>query len=260
MRCVFIKETVMPKTTVILPTYNEVENLSLMVNTLLSMNIENFNIIIVDDNSPDGTGKVADQLAQTYPAQVEVLHNTNKGGLGPAYKLGFRRAIEQQSEYVIQMDCDFSHPPHFVLDLIAKADEGYDMILGSRYTTGGGVDENWGVHRKFLSWFANRVYVRTILGLPVNDATGGFRLWRRGTLIGMGLDRIHSSGYVFQVEITYVTHRLGYSIAEVPIYFPDRERGESKMGLSITVEAALRIWQMKLRHLNLTPQMRCQDS
>jgi dolichol-phosphate mannosyltransferase len=145
--------------------------------------------------------------------------------------------------------------------MIAKIDEGnYDTVIGSRWTRGGGVDESWSVGRKLLSWFANGVYVRTLLGLPVKDATGGFRLWKRETLKGMGLERVRSNGYVFQVEITYIAYRLGYKFAEIPIYFPDRERGQSKMGSRIIIEAALRVWQVLLRHHSLNPQMRLAEN
>lgn len=246
----------MPRTTVIIPTYNEAENLPLMVEALLALNLDNFHITVVDDNSPDGTGKIGDLLASQHKGKITILHNPHKGGLGLAYKLGFKHAMQQGFDYMIQMDCDFSHQPKYVPQLIDKANEGFDIVQGSRYVKGGGVDERWGWYRKFLSWFANRVYVRTILGLPINDATAGFRLWRRATLIGMDLSRINSNGYVFQVEIAYVAHRLGYSIAEVPIYFPDRERGESKLGAKIMLEAAIRVWQMRYRHQNLTAQKR----
>ncbi len=246
----------MPKTMVILPTYNEAENLPLMAHALFELGLNDFHVLVVDDNSPDGTGQIAEDLARQHPGHMGVLHNSSKGGLGPAYKLGFKRAIRENTDYIIQMDTDFSHQPKYVPQLVAKADEGYDVVLGSRYARGGGVDESWGIHRKLLSWWANSIYVKTILNIPINDATGGFRLWRRNALIGLDLDRVASNGYVFQVEIAYVTHRLGYRVAEVPIYFPDRERGESKMDTRIMLEAALRVWQIRRRHHGLTPQMR----
>jgi dolichol-phosphate mannosyltransferase len=143
-----------------------------------------------------------------------------------------------------------------VPELIAKSEEGYEVVHGSRYVRGGGVDKSWGPHRKLLSWFANQVYVSTILNLPIHDATGGFRLWKREAMIGLGLDRVVSNGYIFQVELAYVANRLGFKIAEVPIYFPDRARGESKMGTMVILEAAARVWQVRRRHHTLTPQMR----
>jgi dolichol-phosphate mannosyltransferase len=153
------------------------------------------------------------------------------------------------------MDCDFSHQPKYIPELL-KAIEGNDMVLGSRFAKGGSVDENWSFYRKLLTWFANRVYTPTILGIPVRDATGGYRIWQRNTLIGLDLNRIRSNGYVFQVEMAYVTSRLGFRVAEIPIYFPDRELGESKMDIRIQIEAAMRVWQVRQRHRNLTPQMR----
>jgi len=159
------------------------------------------------------------------------------------------------ADYIVQMDSDFSHQPKYLPDMLATI-ETHDMVIGSRYVRGGSVDENWGFHRKLLSWFANRVYVRTLLGIPVNDSTGGFRVWRRQTLIGLDLDRVRSNGYIFQVEITYITCRLGFKVAEVPIHFPDRVRGHSKMDTGIAMEAVLRVLQVRHRHHALTPQMR----
>lgn len=249
----------MVKTTVVLPTYNEAENLELMVEALFDLGVPDLHILVVDDKSPDGTGKIADQLAVRHMGRLAVIHNKLKDGLGQAYKIGFRRAVDEGADYIIQMDCDFSHQPIYVPQLIAKAEEGYDVVHGSRYVHGGGVDKSWGPHRKLLSWFANQVYVSTILNLPIHDATGGFRLWRREAMIGLGLDRVVSNGYIFQVELAYVANRLGYKIAEVPIYFPDRVRGESKMGTRVILEAALRVWQVRRRHHTLTPQERRQD-
>jgi dolichol-phosphate mannosyltransferase len=250
----------MPQTTVVMPTYNEAENLPLMLDALLALPVD-LHVLVVDDNSPDGTGAIADRFATEHPAQIAVLHRKEKGGLGPAYLAGFKRAIEMGADYLIQMDADFSHQPKYIPEMIAKIDEGnYDTVIGSRWTRGGGVDESWSVGRKLLSWFANGVYVRTLLGLPVKDATGGFRLWKRETLKGMGLERVRSNGYVFQVEITYIAYRLGYKFAEIPIYFPDRERGQSKMGSRIIIEAALRVWQVLLRHHSLNPQMRLAEN
>jgi dolichol-phosphate mannosyltransferase len=153
------------------------------------------------------------------------------------------------------MDCDFSHQPKYLPYFIEKAAQ-HDLVVGSRYLQGGGVDETWSWSRKLLSWFANRIYVPLVLGLPVTDATGGFKLWRRHTLIGLDLDRIRSNGYVFQVEMNYVTHQLGFSIGETPIYFPDRQRGRSKMDGSVAMEAALRTWQILFRYHRLDPDMR----
>jgi dolichol-phosphate mannosyltransferase len=212
-------------------------------------------VLVVDDNSPDGTGRIADELAAQNPQYVQVLHRQAKEGLGMAYIAGFKRALELDADYIIQMDCDFSHQPRYIPALIAAAANA-DMVIGSRYVKGGGVDESWSVFRKGLSYFANRIYVRTLLNIPSNDSTGGFRLWKRSTVIGLDLDRVRSNGYVFQVELTYITHRLGFKIVEVPIYFPDRLRGHSKMGMNVASEAALRTWQIMFRYHNLTPSMR----
>ena len=246
-------KNVMAQTTVVLPTYNEAENLPLMVDALLALPV---NILVVDDNSPDGTGDIAERLAAEHRGRITVMHRTEKSGLGTAHITGFKQAMSLGAQYLIQMDADFSHQPKYIPDLIAKLEQGNDLIIGSRYARGGGVDKTWGPYRKLLSWFANAVYVRILLGLPVSDATGGYRIWRRETLLGMGLERIHSNGYVFQVEMAYVAHRLGFHIAEIPIYFPDRTRGQSKMGSGIVFEAALRVWQLIYRHHALTPQMR----
>lgn len=249
----------MPKVMIVLPTYNEAENLPLMVDALLTLPVENLNILVVDDNSPDGTGKIADDLVAKHPGQINVLHRTSKDGLGAAYVAGFKKAISLDADYIIQMDCDFSHQPRYILPMVEAA-ECYDLVIGSRYIRGGGVDETWSFTRKALSWFANRIYVRTLLGVPINDATAGFRLWRRQTLIGLDLDRIRSNGYVFQVEMAYIACRLGFKVTEIPIYFPDREHGKSKMDSNIAVEAALRVWQVMYHHHGLNPQMRRKEA
>lgn len=241
---------------VVLPTYNERENLPLIAAELLALPVKDLRILVVDDNSPDGTGEVADELAALHPDRVFVLHRTEKAGLGPAYIAGFKHALGLGAEYIIQIDADFSHQPKYIPEMIAKLEQGYDLVIASRFMRGGGVDENWSLYRKLLSWFANRVYVRLVLGIPVADATAGYRLWRRQTLIGLDLNRVRSNGYVFQVEMTYVACRLGFRVAEIPIYFPDRKRGQSKMDLRIQLEAALRVWQVLLRHRALTPKMR----
>ncbi|MDX2163669.1 MAG: polyprenol monophosphomannose synthase [bacterium] len=244
------------KLMVVMPTYNEAENLPVMAAALLALPLPALGLLVVDDNSPDGTGQIADRLAAAHPGRVFVLHRTEKNGLGPAYVAGFKRALHLGADLIVQMDADGSHQPKYIPDLIAALDAGADVVIGSRFTRGGGVDSQWSWYRKLLSWFANRVYVRALLGIDVADATGGYRIWRRETLIGLDMDRIRSNGYVFQVEMAYVASRLGYRVGEIPIYFPDRQVGESKMDARIQVEAALRVWQVMARHRRLKPHMR----
>jgi len=245
---------------VVLPTYNEAENLPMIVEQLLALPLPDLKMLIVDDNSPDGTGQIAATWAAQYPTRIFVLHRTEKNGLGPAYIAGFKRAIEMGADVIIQMDADGSHQPRYIPDMLATLEGDADVVIGSRFTRGGGVDKTWSVYRKLLSWFANRIYVRTLLGIPVADATAGYRAWKRATLIGLDLDRIRSNGYVFQVEMAYVAVRLGYRVREIPIYFPDRLRGESKMDSKIQFEAAIRVWQLLARHRALTPAMRRTNS
>ena len=238
-----------PKVIVVLPTYNERENITRIVPALFALNIPNFHLLVVDDNSPDGTGQVAEELANevAYRGRINVLHRPEKQGLGPAYIQGFKRALALGADLVIQMDADLSHQPKYIPQLLEQARE-YDVVIGSRYAAGGSVDEGWGPLRKLLSWWANRAYAPAILHIPVSDATGGFRCYHRASLIGIDLDRVKANGYVFQVEMIYLAHRLGYRIGEVPIHFPDRQHGDSKMTGTIALEAAVRVWQIKFRH------------
>lgn len=243
--------------TIVLPTYNESENVAPMVKALLALPFEHpFSILIVDDNSPDGTGQIADQLATENAGQVNVLHRKGKEGLGKAYLAGFQWAVENGADLILQMDCDFSHQPKYIPEMV-KAIQDVDMVLASRFASGGKVDETWAWWRKLLSWFANSVYVRAVLNTHLRDSTGGFRLWRRETLIGMDIqNRIQSNGYVFQVEMAYVALRLGYKIKEIPIYFPDRKAGQSKMSFHIQWEAALRVLAVRQMHGHLKPKDR----
>lgn len=246
------------KLTVVLPTYNEAENLNRMIDALLALEVPvDLSVLVVDDNSPDGTGQMADDVAAKMPGKIGVLHRAGKLGLGTAYIEGFHRALEQGADYVMQMDCDFSHDPKYIPQMIEQmARCNCDIVIGSRYVKGGSVDETWGIGRKLLSWWANSVYVRLILWTKAKDATGGFRLWKRQVLEGMDLGRIRSNGYVFQVETIYVAEKLGYTDAEVPIHFADRKAGQSKMSFRIQMEAALRVWQVWMRHRHLKPSMR----
>jgi dolichol-phosphate mannosyltransferase len=242
-----------PKVMVVIPTYNEADNLPSLVAELQCLAVPGLEILIVDDNSPDGTGRVADDLARRHPGRVHVLHRPGKLGLGTAYLTGFRYALEQGADYVVQMDADFSHSPSYIPRFLA-AIEDYDAVVGSRYVAGGSLDDRWGWGRYFLSWWANSVYTRLILGLKVKDATAGFKCWRRTTLEGIGLDRVRSNGYVFQVEMAYLTEKLGFRVLEVPIHFEDRRIGSSKMTMPVKIEAALRTWQIRRRHRHVRRQ------
>ena len=227
---------------VVTPTYNEAENLPKLVSALFTLPLD-LSVLVVDDNSPDGTGRVADELAAAHPGRVQVLHRAGKLGFSSAYLDGFRRLLQDpQVEAIVQMDADFSHDPA-ALEPMAKKLETCDVVLGSRYVAGGRVDERWPFWRKGLSAWAN-FYARTILSLPLHDVTTGYRLWRREALTGLPFDRIHSGGYVFLVEMAYLAHCLEYRLGEVPIYFADRRWGKSKMSFKIQVEAALRVWQV----------------
>jgi dolichol-phosphate mannosyltransferase len=227
--------------TVVTPTYNEAENLPKLVSALFALPLD-VSMLIVDDNSPDGTGRIAEELALKYPGHVEVMHRPGKMGLRSAYLNGFQKLLSGDAEAIVQMDADFSHDPAALPEMVRKL-ETCDMVLGSRYVQGGSVDKDWPQWRKSLSAFAN-FYARSILRLPFHDVTTGYRLWRRETLMQIPFEKIQSSGYVFLVEMAYLTHCLEFKIGESPIYFADRRFGKSKMSFKIQLEAALRIWQV----------------
>jgi len=235
--------------TVIIPTYNEAENLPNLFSALFSLPLDGLKLLVVDDNSPDGTGRVADELAQKYAGRVSVYHRSGKLGLRTAYLEGFKMAIADGAQAVGQMDADFSHDPARLVDMAAALEQA-DVVLGSRYVAGGSLDDNWPIWRKWLSAFGN-FYARTILSLPLRDITTGFRLWRRETIMGMPLERIQSNGYIFLVEMAYMAHSLEYKFAQVPIHFADRRWGKSKMSFKIQIEAALRVWQVKYHFRDL---------
>lgn len=237
------------KTYIVIPTYNEAENLPLMAEALFKLPIDDLHLLVVDDNSPDGTGDIAESLKDAYQNGIVVLHREGKQGLGTAYLQGFALCLEKGAEAIVQMDADFSHNPEKVIPLLENLKD-HDMVLGSRYVTGGSLDDSWAAWRKSLSAFGN-FYARLILGMPILDVTGGFRAWRRDTLSGIPLDRVRSQGYAFQVEMAYITHLSGYRIKEIPIYFAERERGDSKMSLSIQVEAARRVWSILYEYRDL---------
>jgi dolichol-phosphate mannosyltransferase len=226
-----------PRATVCLPTYNERENLEPMVTALLERLGPDDRILVIDDSSPDGTGELADRLAAAEP-RVAVLHRPVKAGLGPAYLAGFRCALAEGAELVLEMDCDFSHDPDDVPRLLAAAAEA-DLVLGSRYVDGGRI-ENWGPVRRLVSR-AGSLYAQVLLGAPVRDLTGGFKCYRRVVLEAIDLDAVSARGYAFQIETTYRALRAGFRVLEVPITFIDRKVGTSKMSPTIAVEAIWRV-------------------
>jgi dolichol-phosphate mannosyltransferase len=229
-----------PGAVVCLPTYNERENIEPMVRALAG---EDVSVLVIDDNSPDGTGEIADRLAAELD-RVSVLHRERKEGLGPAYLAGFRRALADGAELVLEMDCDFSHDPKDVPRLIAAVEAGADVALGSRYVPGGGV-RNWGLHRRLLSRGAS-LYTRLLL-MPIHDATGGFKCFRREVIEAIDLEKIEAAGMVgFQVETTYRALRKGFRVVEVPIVFVDRTAGRSKMSRAVALEAVARVPALRL--------------
>jgi dolichol-phosphate mannosyltransferase len=231
---------------VVIPTYNEKENVEAIVRAVLAQ-APDIEVLIADDASPDGTGEIADRLVASEGGRVHVLHRPGKQGIGPAYRDGFRRALELGADAIVQMDADFSHPadalPGFFRDL-----ESYDLVLGSRYIDGVTV-VNWPMSRLMLSYFGNQ-YARIVLGgLPVNDATGGFKCWRREVLEAISLDTVKANGYGFQIEMTFRAWKLGYRIKETPIIFADRQLGTSKMHLNIATEALTMVWRLRWQSL-----------
>jgi len=226
---------------VIIPTYNEAENLLKLVSALFALPLD-LNILVVDDNSPDGTGRIADDLAAANPKRVRVMHRTGKLGLSSAYLQAFHTLLDNTVDVIGQMDADFSHDPAALVEMVKRL-ETCDLVLGSRYIPGGSTDVRWPIWRKALSAWGN-FYARSILRIPLRDVTGGFRLWRRETLQTMPLERVKASGYIFLVEMAYLAWCLQFKIGEVPIYFADRRWGKTKMSFKIQAEAAMRVWQV----------------
>ena len=231
-----------PNPVVCLPTYNERENLEKMVRALGDKGVD---VLVIDDSSPDGTGEIADRLAAELD-YVSVLHRPRKEGLGRAYVDGFRHVLAGGAELVLEMDCDFSHDPADVPRLIAAVEAGADLALGSRYVPGGGT-ANWGLVRRLISRGAS-IYTRVLL-MPIHDATGGFKCFRRHVLESIDLDSIDAAGYVFQIETTYRTLRKGFRVDEVPIRFADRREGHSKMSRAIVLEAVWKVPALRLAAL-----------
>jgi dolichol-phosphate mannosyltransferase len=230
------------KAIVIVPTYNERENLESLVSQIRQQP-GNFHILIADDNSPDGTGAIADRLSHEFPGEIRVLHRPRKEGLGRAYVAAFRHVLTLDYDTVIQMDADLSHSPTYLPDFI-KAIENSDLVLGSRYLRGVNV-VNWDFKRLLLSKLATQ-YVQVVTGMRFSDTTGGFKCWRRETLEAIDLDQVFSNGYLFQIETTYQAHRMGFRIAEVPIIFYERDFGRSKIDSSIISEALFGVIKLRL--------------
>ncbi|MBI9035486.1 MAG: polyprenol monophosphomannose synthase [Bacteroidales bacterium] len=231
---------------VIIPTYNEKENIEDIIRTVFSLEKE-FDILIVEDNSPDGTADIVKRLIKEYPDRLFIEERKGKLGLGTAYIHGFHWAIYKKYDYIFEMDADFSHNPQDLLHLYTAAKNGADLAIGSRYKTGVNV-VNWPMGRVLMSYFAS-VYVRWITGMPVMDATAGFKCYKRKVLERLNLDKIKFVGYAFQIEMKYTAWKLGYNIEEVPIIFTDRTKGSSKMSNKIFKEAALGVIQLRLRRI-----------
>jgi dolichol-phosphate mannosyltransferase len=228
---------------VIIPTYNERENVRHIVTDVLAQS-ERLDVLVVDDGSPDGTGEIADALAVEYAPRVHVLHRAGKLGLGTAYVAGFRWALEREYGFVFEMDADFSHDPSHLPQLLAAADAGADLVIGSRYQGGKVTVVNWPISRLILSYGAN-IYARAITGLPVYDTTAGFKCFRREVLAAIDLGDVRSNGYAFQIEMHYRAWLRGFRLVEVPIVFVDRAEGHSKMSGAIVREAVWMVWRLR---------------
>ena len=227
--------------TVVIPTYDECDNVQVLLPKLLALRPD-LNVIVVDDNSPDGTGAIVEELAQAHPGRIGVIHGKRKQGIGRAYLAGFRLALDGSSPLIAQMDADLSHGPDDLPRLLARA-ESADLVLGSRYVPGGATS-GWPWYRRFISRFGG-YYARLVLGVPIADLTGGFKVYRRETLERIGLDAVRSDGYVFQIETTYRALRDGRSVVEVPITFHERVAGQSKLSRRIVVEAMIVVWRLR---------------
>jgi len=242
-----VADTVVSRSLVVLPTYNERENIEPIVLAILGQSAD-LEVLVVDDNSPDGTGEIVDRLARAHPKRVHVMHRAGKRGLGTAYIEGFSWALARDYEFVFEMDADFSHDPADLLKLRAPiVDAQADASVGSRWVAGGGT-RNWSFLRTFISR-GGSVYARLILGVPVRDLTSGFKCFSRRVLERLELQTVGSNGYAFQVEMNFRCHRHGFRVAEVPIIFVDRRVGKSKMGSHIVTEAMLMVLKLRIREL-----------
>lgn len=234
----------MSNSIVIIPTYNEKENIEPMVRAVFSLP-SSFDILIVDDNSPDGTAKIVQTLQKEFPERLHLLLRQEKNGLGKAYIAGFQWALNKNYEYIFEMDCDFSHNPNDLLRLKDACEKGADVAIGSRYCKGGQV-KDWPIGRILISYFAS-LYVRTVLWVPIHDTTAGFKCYRKKVLQAIDLNSIQFTGYAFQIEMKYDAYKLGFKIKEIPILFKDREKGQSKMSIKIFREALLGVIKMRFK-------------
>ncbi len=230
------------KSLIITPTYNEMDNISRLIPELLER-YDDLDILVVDDNSPDGTGGYVEELSKQN-SRIKIIKRGRKLGLGTAYIAGFKYAIQHDYEYIFEMDADFSHDPKEIKNLLLAA-ENYDLVLGSRYVRGVNVI-NWPMRRLLLSYFANK-YTRFITGMPIQDATGGFKCFKRKVLESISLDQISSNGYAFQIEMTFKAWKKGFKVGEIPIVFVDRVKGTSKMSKKIVREAIFMVWKLRIR-------------
>jgi len=234
------------KTLIVIPTYNEKQNITKLLGDIFNLGIDELSVLVVDDNSPDGTGQIIDQL-KSGNNSLDIMHRPTKAGLGRAYVAGFSEAIVRGANYILQMDADFSHDPKYIPELL-RLIQNCDVAIGSRYVAGGGT-KNWGWMRRLISKSGN-VYARLVLGLPFKDITGGFRCYRRAVLEKINLNEINSIGYVFQTEILYRIHRAGFKVEEIPIIFTDRLSGQSKFSIKIILESFWRIIRLKFNSKN----------
>ena len=237
------------KTLVLIPTYNEKDNLPILVTDLMA--IAGVSVMVLDDQSPDGTGKVADELGVRFPGRVHVLHRQGQRGLGVSYLEGFHRAIDTDYDFVCQMDADLSHDPKYLPAMIETASRGADLVIGSRYLNGISV-VNWPLRRIILSQFAN-FYIRTVTGLHLRDITTGYRCWRRTSLAKLPLDRIVSDGYAFLLDVTFMAADAGLRIEESPIIFVERRQGASKLSSGVLLESLFTPWKLIIRHGRIKP-------
>ncbi len=233
----------MSKIYLVIPTYNEINNIPKLLDKIFSLNVEGLNVLIVDDNSPDGTGQLIEKLKQGN-LRLDILHRQQKGGLGRAYVAGWKEVLRRGADYIFQMDADFSHDPKYIPELLKAISEN-DIALGSRYTKGGGI-KNWNFARRLISRGGN-AYARFILKVPLKDLTGGFRCYRREVLEKIGLDDLSSVGFNFQIETIYKAYKLGFKITEVPIIFTERVEGKSKFALKIMLESFWKVLQLKFK-------------